>query len=300
MQIIWPAVVRKNRTESIFGGLEQSSLLCFLMLHIQMICYFRFSHFLLASNKAWELWESKGTCVCVFRALSMRLWMCGRHHPFSFPPSEPGSELCPSPSWFIQFTKQSVPGLADVTQPAVSQWYRAEYPESLSRSCSLTTTAISQRRVLEEGQECRGRMDALSYLDPTKGTCLQAFRGRREAFYPFAVSLLCFVPPYRAADWRYGAALQVLLGGQGGGDKARGWADEPTPWSTAKVILLQWSTDGRTPDVHRESHSEVWCARAHWDFKALQPTPLNAFRSQSSAHKAVFQQLFNSSYASKT
>lgn len=52
-------------------------------------------------------------------------------------------------------------------------------------------------------------------------------------------------------------------GGTGVGAKARGWTDEPNPWPAAKAILLKWSTDGRTPNVHRESHSEACDVHLH-------------------------------------
>lgn len=117
-----------------------------------------------------------------------------------------------------------------------------------------------------EGQECTGRVNALSYLDPTTGTCLQPFRERREDFIPF-LCLFHFVLPRRAADDGHSQGMGLLSkcswGGTGVGAKARGWADEPSPSPTATSSLLKWSTDGRTPNVHRERHSEVCDVPVH-------------------------------------
>lgn len=213
--------MRRNRTESIFGGLEGSSLLCFLMLHMQMMSYFRFSHFLLASNKAWELWESKARAQGSFHEIYTKGCVAGitlssllhqnpdlsyAHHPHG---------LFNLPSNLLQCWQMWNSHQCHGAEQSIHS-YSAD-PAELHHHC---------QRPKESGGRVRsaqgGWIPSPTWITPQGHVRSLSGKGGRILF-PF-LCLLHLVLPCRAADdghsQGYGAALQVLLVGHRGGGQS--------------------------------------------------------------------------------
>lgn len=140
---------------------------------------------------------------------------------------------------------------------------------------------------------------------PPQGHAFRPSGRKGRLFFPLlclSCSLCChaeLLPDGQSQGHR--AALQMLLRGHRGGGQSQRvnrWAHPMAPcYSHPAQVIHRWQNSQCSQG---KPFWSVWCAFAYWDCKALQPTPLNTFRSESCSHKAVFQQLFNTSYASKT